>query len=233
MVDHLDDVGVNCDKEHDPHDHLIHYTKCLEFYRRKDYLDKCDAEHRVRIDSELRRIKFLRKTLQADGDDHLLVSNVVFSHRVWRKDDIYNDNIEFVREWRSEQGKENKISEPGFADPDRHGEGTKYDPEIDFNAYVISYKNSEPVNSFNNAWIQGSFPNHKINMDELLRKSDGASENPLSAARQGDTINYFHLPANNMQVSSSLGGQILSQYTIRSPANMSHASLMIVGRGQS
>lgn len=196
-----DEIGVDCDDKHARDDHLIHYTKCIEFYKRKAYLDKCAPEHKVRIHSELRRIKFLRKTIQADEDDSLLVWNVERSHEKWRKDNKYKENIELVREWRAGQGKENKKSEPGFADPDKHEKGTKYDPEIDFNAYVISYEKSEPVHDLGDVRIQGSFPNHKINMVDLLRPTDGEIKNPLQVAHGGERISYFHLPANNMQAS--------------------------------
>ncbi|KAM7205840.1 hypothetical protein V8F33_000670 [Rhypophila sp. PSN 637] len=201
MGDKSDDVGVDCGFTHDPHDHLIHYTKCLEFWERSEYLwsASISTELRRRIESELRRIQFLRKTIEADEDDKFLVGRVVYSHEVWKKDTIFKNNIESVRKWRKDQHKINGRSEPGFAMGDQHEKGTEYDPDIDFNAYTISYHDSEPVDSFEDERFQGSFPNQKINMVELLRKTNENFKNPLTVAGQGQNINYFHLPANNMK----------------------------------
>lgn len=221
MADH--DRKGDCDGKHDPQDYLIHYTKCLEFSDREEYFESNVDEIKSRIDSELRRIEFLRKTLESDEDDKLLVGNLRVSHEEWKKDDLFKSNIAAVQSWRDSRGRVNKIYEPRFFG-DKH-DLVPYDPEVDFNAYAISYDKSTPVEDFDDKHITGTFPNHKINMVDLLRFGDdnpltvagkrasgasdkvahsGASASSEPAAKKGcssDALTYFHLPANNMSVS--------------------------------
>lgn len=95
-----------------------------------------------------------------------------------------------------------------------------YVPEKDVSVGIIQFENSEPFNedcqSFDKSvksingkrgLIWGKFPDQKTSVESLLRegKSDDPEQNLLHKDRihdQLDRIRYFHIPSNNMIVSS-------------------------------
>ncbi|KAK3312035.1 hypothetical protein B0H66DRAFT_101740 [Apodospora peruviana] len=186
MDDHEDEIVSGCHEQHDLQDHLIHYTKCLEFSQREAYHATVKPEIRKRIDTELRRIQFLRRkveTVEDDDDDKDLVVNVNRSHLEWKTSKIFTENIDKVRQWRHSKGRINGVHEPRFTGDRRDG-ATEYNPDVDFNAYAICYKDHKPVEDLNDPRVQGNFPNHKINMLELLKQDEN---NPLTVVGQRAT----------------------------------------------
>lgn len=191
-------------------DKILHYLGCLEFSEREQYFHELDKEDQTQIESDLRRIKYLRNVLGRDSEDSKLISNLEDSLRIWRKCEIYQGKhgIDAVREWRSAKDRANKERQRDPHDspstsPTSSTNHPKYDPDRDLNAYLIRYVKSEGVTDLESDKFNGHFPNHKIAVSVLLDKE--TQQNPLAKELHPDqSINYFHLPANNMQVSRPL-----------------------------
>ncbi|KAK3386840.1 hypothetical protein B0H63DRAFT_411967 [Podospora didyma] len=213
MGDH--DVTPTCvtSEKHELRDHVMHYIGCLEFCERPDFYESADEATRKHINSELRRIKFLRETLQQDDEEKDLLYDTSRSFRRWRASPTYVDNIKQVQDWRKSLGRLNFVKERDVQEKDAQGKAAQgkdlfpqtandYDPDMDINAYAIRYQNWKPVSIKQDDRYNGVFPNQKINVQQLLTKSATGKENPLTEAGKvtaGEgTFNYFHLPANNM-----------------------------------
>jgi hypothetical protein len=70
---------------------------------------------------------------------------------------------------------------------------------MDLNATIILYENGKGSN-FEQKAVRGEFPNQKVSLYTLF--NERTSTNPLfDGAKNGDSskIQYFHLPANNME----------------------------------
>ncbi|KAK3938190.1 hypothetical protein QBC46DRAFT_441401 [Diplogelasinospora grovesii] len=219
MGDHVIKPTCITSEEHkEVGDPVAHYTGCLEFCKRKEYYTKLTNDGKgkqERIDSELRRTLFIRGALRTDDDEKHLVNNVESSFEAWRKSDAYTANIEKVREWRASfrPPRVSKIPEKDV-EPS-HDSPKEYDADIDINGYVIRFDGSKGVDDLGDKRFHGVFPDHKIRIEDLLKKSD---DNPLTvtgqaardaqqpvnasaAAQKTDetrVLTYFHLPANNM-----------------------------------
>lgn len=199
---------------HDARDPLTHYLGCQEFCDRETYLEslKEDQEGTYnKIKTELRRIKYLRGILKSDKDEAVprLVQNLEKSMLAWRRSKLYDKNgmsgIEAVRQWRAQD--RHLLNGAFQQDPESTpGANEAYHPDRDVNAYLISYEDSNHRDDLSNEGFSGQFPNHKMPVSQLL---DGKKEpghlNPLSSASQPgpeSLFHYFHLPANNMNVST-------------------------------
>jgi hypothetical protein len=200
---------------------MLHYLGCLEFWERETYRSSkhvSDTERQA-IDTELRRISYMRDTLEKDDDEKLLVKNMTESMTRWRESAPYTDErgIEAVQRWR--------IIRPDGPLPigitqrlvgllPLQSSSDEYSPEYDINAHLISFENSKPRDidtetTHRDKRFRGKFPNHKINITDLLEeKQEQGRPNPLSEARNSPEeekiISYFHLPANNMIVSPTV-----------------------------
>lgn len=184
-------------------DVILHYLGCLEFCEREDYFGWLDGEHQKQVESELRRIEYLRHVLKHDKEESLLLLNLDRSMKVWRKCELYtcSDGIKAVRTWRLAKGRPKPTSQ---RDPHTsHLASSEYDPDRDLNAYMIRYVKSEAEKELKDPRFNGHFPNHKIAVSRLL--DDKEPSNPLAKGSQPEeSINYFHFPANNMQVSINI-----------------------------
>lgn len=186
-------------------DKTLHYLGCLEFCRREQYFKTLKKEHRDLIESELRRIKYLRHILQQDREDSPLIINLDKSMKAWKDCDLYKseDGIVAVRKWRFGKGRTNDKSQRNPQDPSSpRSTNGRYNPDRDLNAYLVRYVQSEGVIDLQDNSFSGHFPNHKIAVSVLLDENN--ESNPLARKSHPDqSINYFHLPANNMHVSVS------------------------------
>lgn len=184
-------------------DVILHYLGCLEFCEREDYFKSLDGEHQKQIESELRRIEYLRHVLEHDKEESTLLLNLGRSMNVWRNCELYtcSDGIKAVRTWRLGKGRPNSKNQRNPRTS--HFPNSEYDPDRDLNAYLIRYVKSEAEKELKDPRFNGHFPNHKIAVSHLLDAEEPS--NPLSKGSQPEeSINYFHFPANNMQVSISL-----------------------------
>lgn len=184
-------------------DKTLHYLGCLEFCRREQYFETLKKEHRDLIESELRRIKYLRHVLQQDREDSPLIMNLEKSMTAWKNCELFKseDGIIAVREWRSGKGRTNDKKQRNPQDsPSPRSTNSRYNPDRDLNAYLVRYVQSEGVTDLQGNAFSGHFPNHKIAVSVLLDENN--ESNPLAREFHPDqSINYFHLPANNMHVS--------------------------------
>lgn len=175
MGDH--DMTPTClsAEEHEPQDPRLHYLGCLQFFEREDYINGLRDEQRKQVESELRRIAFLRDVLKKDAVDCRLVENLEDSMEKWRRGRLYtSDNgIEAVRTWRRDKSLPNGTSQRQV----ELGKFKDYDPDHDMNAYLTKFKNSEPVKDLASESFNGHFPNHKIPVFQLLDYKE--EKNPL------------------------------------------------------
>lgn len=164
------------------------------------------------IETELRRISYLRYFLGKDEDESHLIRNLQDSMAKWRRSELYTDKhgIEAVREWRSGRALPNGIEQKSVELPNFKDDSEEYVPDYDINAHLIMLKDSKP-HELTRDRVRGHFPNQKITVSNLLEKKQeqGPStvpSNPISATKENpqDVISYFHLPANNMIVSQTL-----------------------------
>lgn len=200
---------------HDAQDNLLHYLGCAEFCKRKTFLDNLKLEDQKRINGEIRRIVRLRRALKTERDDSVssLVGNLEGSMVAWRAS-RGNKGIGAVREWRTGRGLPNEVTQVFPHDGEAPG---SYDADSDVKAYLIRYKDGKHVENAQDHGAKGHYHSHK--MLELQRKilvsrllmepAPGGTSKPsdgllfeLSQASDGG-INYLHLPANNMAVSTN------------------------------
>ncbi|KAI0433174.1 hypothetical protein F5Y09DRAFT_352192 [Xylaria sp. FL1042] len=197
--------------ENDIRDPLLHYLGCIEIYKREEFLNGKteiwqkelmhqaklkkieDAKKTVEnmkkswqstIENEMRRILFLRYTLSNDEHDKKLVSEVVESYKVWKESEKFTKNIDKVKEWRNELGKDNTVPGPEFI----HSNAT-YAPERDISVPVIHFKDHEGFTTVEEH-VRGKFPNQKMTIEGLLKDKMPSLES--------NHIRYFHIPSNNM-----------------------------------
>jgi hypothetical protein len=200
------------DLEHTISDPVTHCLGCLEFCDRQAYYDTLRPAEKDQIRWLLRRARYLRVELDRLGPDReekRLVRHFRGSLRTWLDPSkTREERFRHVIEWRRGHGRPN--GDVKF-DPIEHEQQTyekEYDPDFDLNAYVIEYRNSEPVNSDKDRPeaerdFKGEFPNHKLSLTWLLNDPRDPSKNLLSRNNvqdSGKTIRYFHFPANNMIV---------------------------------
>lgn len=226
------------DHGYDIDDYLSHCLGCLDYWERsnffnadnkiwtkevKHYMDlgKTRSEAQTLSDEkrsqweknyrkELRRIKFLRQTLEKDDKDKHLMDKIKSSGMGWRASKEYEDNIEKVRIWRSDKGLKNgspELQSPGTANIGQQETTHKgeYDPEWDINAPVIQFEGGKLKNVDRSQYngISGSVPDQKIKVKNLLAelKDNVGQRNILHKDNFPDKVTYFHLPSNNMAVS--------------------------------
>lgn len=196
-------------EDHEPRDPMLHYLGCLEFSKRNVYFPQLSPAQQKQVDSELRRIEYLRRVLRKDTVESCLVTNLEGSMDRWRRSRLYTseDGIKAVRTWRSRKGLANNRSQNNPVQTGQSQDHVEdYDPDVDTNAYLTRFENSKPVEDLNDDRFDGHFPNHKISVAHLL---DDKKPSPLTRAppilsteaNPERVISYFHLPANNMIVS--------------------------------
>lgn len=187
-------------------DKILHYLGCLESCEREDYFEELDKEHQGQIESELRRINYLRHILGQDAEDLWLIFNLEKSVNKWKSCDSFKGEygINAVQKWRSDQKRPTKQQQRDpRKSPSTISTAYSYDPDRDLNAYFIRYPQSESTTDLHGHGFNGHFPNHKIAVSELL--DEKKQPNPMARDSYPDqSINYFHLPANNMHVSISV-----------------------------
>lgn len=230
MVDH--DITPACLSAED-HDGavsnpLLHYLGCLEFSKRETYLCKeVRREQKKLIESELRRIGYLRHVLEKDEVESKLIRNLKDSIKGWKNGEEFKGphGITAVQRWRAGSNLPNGIAQRREAQLDPNKKAKSYDPDYDMNAYLARFEDSRPVEDLNDSRFRGHFPNHKIPTQLLLSYDEVPNPltNPISATKASpeSIINYFHLPANNMIVSQRPTYNVLSVAVFESIRNTS------------
>ncbi|KAI3325669.1 hypothetical protein HD806DRAFT_453892 [Xylariaceae sp. AK1471] len=209
-------------------DPLVHYLGCIEICQRGDFFgDKnpiweAELEYHIstgeeqqnadkivenlkkkwknNVESELRRIAILRKTLAKDGNDGPLVSAVEKSREEWRQSPGYKDNIGKVRSWRTQRQEADLVARPD-EDPiiDNYNPGD-YELEKDISVPVIQFDGHGEF-SDTDPRLKGKFPNQKTTIDKLLYEVTPKPEDKLlhrSRDFERGRIKYFHISSNNM-----------------------------------
>lgn len=210
----LSDDNHDCDIK----DYMLHYLGCLEICDRETFFDEGnplwnrEVEHQKKFfnsleeaedhvhakrkswkencRSELRRIEFLRKTLNEDENDHHLVEQLSQSASRWRNS--AQGKLGAVRAWRRKNKKKIGVR----AATVEIKETGKYEPEKDVSVPIITFENGKGVH-LTDPRVWNKFPNQKTTLSKLL---DDDEELLL---RQDDSsqFRYFHIPSNNMIVS--------------------------------
>jgi hypothetical protein len=143
---------------------------------------------------ELRRIDFLRNTLAKDDLDMHLVQEVDKCREEWKKLPKRRANIR------------NNTNAQSSPEAPQSQDSALYELEKDISVGIIHFKDRKPFNDENeneNKLIWGKFPDQKIRVKDLLY----GEHNLLHKDRVADepnTIRYFHIPSNNMEVSAVL-----------------------------
>ncbi|KAH9904479.1 hypothetical protein F4778DRAFT_64649 [Xylariomycetidae sp. FL2044] len=190
---------------------------CATEERRIEFLRKAlERDEKEQEKEQNARREELRRDAQDKGQDekHLvksaidsLVKNVNASRYKWRDSDEYKDNIKDVQSWRKQNGNHidsvpENISNPSETNATQ-GNTAAYDPEHDINAAIMQFENGMAVEDIGEDMVKGSFPDHKIKIKRLLeepRDEEDRKTNILHKAQKSndETVNYFHLPSNNM-----------------------------------
>ncbi|KAI1756205.1 hypothetical protein F4782DRAFT_550101 [Xylaria castorea] len=197
---------------------LIHFLGCIEICERDSFLKRgvsirkdelvhqptphCEKTNEVvedmksrwrsNVESEMRRIALLRRTLSKDSHDKRLVEEVENSGSLWRDSTEYTENIDKVRQWRGD----GRISITG---PDFACAKEDYIPEEDTSVPIIQFKDCREFSKTRDNRLSGKFPNQKTTITMLLDEAK-PMENLLYKDNDFDCdrIKYFHIPSNNM-----------------------------------
>lgn len=181
---------------HMPQDFILHYLGCEQFFQREEYLTSLSSEQAQQVEAKLRRIHYVRTALANDlGEGRQYIQNLGNSIRRWRGTRRFQEGIDRVRELRTTHFAMNGNSqrEPKISNRQRQ---TEYNPDVDTHAYMMRFKEGRLVNAINDTRYHEQYPCYRISMQELLQEDQ--EDSPLIFPK--DTINYLHLPANNMQV---------------------------------
>ncbi|TGJ87834.1 hypothetical protein E0Z10_g958 [Xylaria hypoxylon] len=171
-------------------------SQALQSEDAKKAVEKMKDSWRANIENEMRRIALLRHTLSNDNHDKQLVQKVEKSCKEWRKS-IDEDNIDKVRQWRTELGKTNSVFGPELELT--HMED--YAPEKDISVPVIYYTDRKEFTELGEQRLRGKFPNQKTTIEQLLYNVNSDPKvNMLHKDHNSDhdQIRYFHIPSNNM-----------------------------------
>jgi hypothetical protein len=156
-------------------DVTLHYFGCLKASEHETYFASLPQKSKRRIVEEKLRVRRLRTHFEARPKTEKGAALKKFKSS--------------LSEWR-------KLNLRGDPEPERSQplDGLQ-DASVDYDikASMIYFKNSRP---FDVPGVDNNFPNQKISVSELL--CDEEENNPLMQPCDGDTIRYFHFPANNM-----------------------------------
>lgn len=196
MEDH--DIIPSClsADPHKPRDFLLHYMGCEQFYQREEYLESLTADQTQQVEAKLRRIKYLRDAIAADPDKGAcLVQHLTCSLKSWRATKDYQDGIVRIRRQRVQYFAVNGTTQKDVVTRAHPGE---YNPDMDTNVYLIRFKNGRPAHDMQDGRFHEQYPSHRISIQDLVY---GKEDLPMLYP-PGNTINYFHFPANNLLVSA-------------------------------
>lgn len=200
---------------HKPRDFLLHYTGCEQFYQRDEYLASLTPDQVRQVEAQLRRTRYLRDVLavgggpaaEPDATGAALVRHLTASLRAWRATREYQDGIVRVRRQRVQyfavNGAAQRDPADGGARPYNPAVAPgEYNPDKDTNAYLIRFKHGRPVHDMQDGRFHEQYPSHRISIQDLIY----GNEFDLSMLYPpGNSINYFHFPANNLHVSNVAG----------------------------
>lgn len=189
---------------HKPRDFLLHYMGCEQFYQREEYLVSLSDDQIQQVEAKLRRIRYLRDALTADPERGArLMQNLTFSLKTWRVTKEYQEGIIRIRKLRLSHFGVNGTTQKEVGTRANPGE---YNPDMDTNAYLIRFKNGRAAHDLMDSRFHEQYPSHRISIQDLVYgKEDPSLLNP-----PGNTINYFHFPANNMLVSVTASRKYIS-----------------------
>lgn len=197
MEDH--DIIPSClsADPHKPRDFLLHYMGCEQFYQREEYLESLTADQTRQVEAKLRRIQYLRDAIAADPDKGAgLVQHLTASLRAWRATKDYQDGIVRIRRQRVQYFAVNGTTQKDVVTRAAHHPG-EYNPDMDTNAYLIRFKNGRPAHGMQDGRFHEQYPSLRISIQDLVYGKEDLS----MLYPPGNTINYFHFPANNLLVS--------------------------------
>lgn len=156
--------------------------------------------------SELRRIDFLRFQLKVDQHEKHLVDSIKKSRDAWEKSKEFQENIDRVKAWGASR---RKYTWKAYEDVIDESAYKPYEPGRDVNAPFMQLRRNptewvfSPVNEEEpDRDIWGKYPNQKTNVQRLLYHERGQQKNLLSKIEDSERLKYFHVPSNNMAVST-------------------------------
>lgn len=158
---------------------------------------------------ELRRIDFLRFQFKVDPhwQEKLLVDNVEKSRDAWKKSLEFEENIDRVKAWGASR---RKYTWKAYEDPIDESAYKPYESGRDVNVHFMQFEKvnpSDPVftpvdeSPAMRQAIWDTFPNQKTTVHRLLHPDEG-QKNLLSKDEDKNMLKYFHIPSNNMMVST-------------------------------
>lgn len=152
----------------------LHYFGCLKASERASFFTRLPRESQKQIVEEARRIQRLRFSFEASTNSE--ARTIIKGFREGAKDwYLYDRKLD--------------PSETQYSPPEV-GSGTV---DEDVRASIISFENGRP---YNIPGLNNEFPYQTISVAELLAEEPDA--NPLMRPCEGNKIQHFHLPANNM-----------------------------------
>lgn len=196
----------------DDHDHIrdpiLHFLGCLEFCDRNAYFDTMTQDMQSKLVKHLRRINFLRHALSRDESSEQLIFNLHGSLTAWRCSASYQSGMMRVKAWR-----ERHHLPIGWAQcPQELDEAVcraDYDLDRDTKAFHIKYEKCSSRDDCKDRKFGGRLSYNEISLNRILDEDD--TYDPLKSSyhrttegcrdTNTNTINYFHIPANNMIVS--------------------------------
>lgn len=200
MDDH--DIVPTClsAERHKPQDFILHYLGCEQYFQREEYLTSLSPDQIKQVEAKLRRIGYIRAALANDvGEGRRLIQCLATSMRRWRSTKDFEEGIHRVRELRTMHFALNGNTQREVKATANRRHQADYNPDIDTNAYFMRFKDGKLVRIIDDPRFHEQYPCHRISVDDLINNDGELEDNPLIAP--DDTINYIHLPANNMAVS--------------------------------
>lgn len=138
----------------------------------EEIVERMKRSWKSNFEAEMKRIAILRDTISNDEHDKSLVRDLEENREIWRRSPEYKNNIDSVRQWRRDLGKENSIEGPKWM-----GNIDKYDPDKDISVPVIQFEGRKGITAdINNIPLNGKFPNQKTTIDTLLETEPNLSD---------------------------------------------------------
>lgn len=189
-------------KSHQPRDEnfLLHYLGCEEYFEREKYLMSLSIDHIKQVEAKLCCIQYLREALTKDlGEGRHSVQALATSLREWRSTEEYQEGIQLVRELRLVHFNLNGYTQKDVKTPDQRHQA-EYDPNVEVHAYFMRFKDGKVVQDIQDPRFHEQYPCYRVSIDDLINQDEEIT--PLVPPE--DTINYIHLPGNNMSVSTNI-----------------------------
>lgn len=140
------------------------------------------------------------------------------SSRHWTSSDEYKKCVE-LREKLKDKTECNGTpgTNDSISDNQPRSLGEDYIPERDVNVPIVQFKDGNPADftssDVDDRKVWGTFPDQKTTVEHLLDRTMGENNILCREKTEKNTIKYFHLPSNNMTVSTEISRSNLLEQT--------------------